>query len=178
MRNKQWMRYLVFLNVWQKVLLCFLVPLAFLFFCYWFIFIYYQQEIVTQQSLIFLNKTRINQTQSTLYQSPSMASLKALQDDYVIPHIHHSANKRLHHLFSEPWFMPDTWENTLNSNYKLSFTLPYFPFLTLLKRINQAGFSLTSLDVQPIQHNLLAVQLHLIDLNTLVKPVLSHRGSL
>lgn len=171
--NNQWSQYIVFLNFWKKLLFSLLIPITIFLFCLIFIFNKYYKEIEQKKTAITLSQIRIKQHLSTLRNMPSITSLKALQYDYHITSSPLSANERLQQILNEHQFIPDSWEYDNNSFYKLRFTLSYPQFLRLLKYVSHIGFSLSSINVMPIDHQVLSVQLHLIDLNHAVASSLS-----
>ncbi|MEQ4925348.1 hypothetical protein [Proteus hauseri] len=172
MNNYRWAQYLVFLPFWQKRMLSFFAPVSIALICFIFIFTHYFQAIEKQQTAITQSQIRIKQYQSTLHNMPSITSLKALQSDYQLPFNPLSADERLQQILNKHQFIPDSWEYDSNTFYKLGFTLSYARFLMLLEQISQGGFSLSSINVMPINLLTLSVQLHLIDLNQPTSPLL------
>ena len=132
-----------------------------------FIYTDYQQEITQQHMEIKQSLSRIHHYQRTLETIPSLGSLIAQQADYNIPLNIPSASEQLQHILMTYHFIPETWENSSNSLYKLTFTLPYARFLTLLEFLNQTGLLLVSLNIMPTETKLLSVQITLTTLKEL-----------
>ncbi|QAV23049.1 hypothetical protein [Proteus hauseri] len=172
MTNFRWAQYLVFLPFWKKLVLSFFAPMSIGFISCTFIFANYLQQIEIQQAAITQSQTRIKQYRTTLDNMPSISSLKALQNDYHIPFNSISADERLQQVLNKHQFIPDSWERDNNTFYKLRFTLSYSRFLMLLEHVSQVGFSLSSINVIPINSLILSVQLHLIDLNQPISTLL------
>lgn len=161
-----WVIYFALLPFWQKVLLCLAPSIIISLLYYQFSFSRYQQEITAQQQLISQHQTQIQQLQSILHSSPSIASLKALQNDYKLPQQTGSVYQRLHHIFDTYHMIPNGWQISANNRFKLGFSLSYSQLLTLLTHLHQAGCALSALLISPIPPDLLLVELNLVDLTT------------
>ncbi|WP_193017338.1 hypothetical protein [Proteus sp. FME41] len=164
----QWLQFIAFLTTWQITLLSLTLPFIIFFLYYFFIVTDHQQEITQQQTEITQRLTRMNHYQSLLDAMPSLDSLMTLQTEYDIPLDNQSPQERLQSLLIAYHFIPETWENTADSLYKLTFILSYSRFLTLLEQLNQAGFFLVSLSVIPTNIALLSIKISLTRLNDLV----------
>ncbi|NBN75987.1 hypothetical protein [Proteus sp. G2615] len=165
--NVKWLQFVVSLAMWQITLLSLTIPFIIFLLYYFFIYTDYQQEITQQHMEIKQSLSRIHHYQRTLETIPSLGSLIAQQADYNIPLNIPSASEQLQHILMTYHFIPETWENSSNSLYKLTFTLPYTRFLTLLEFLNQTGLLLVSLNIMPTETKLLSVQITLTTLKEL-----------
>lgn len=163
--NAQWLLFIAFLPKWKLTLLSLIIPfIAFLFY-YLFIYTDYQQEIAQQHIEMAQRLKRINYHQSTLEIMPSINSLITQQIDYDIPLNNSPVSEQLQRLLMTSHFIPEIWEVMPNSLYKLTFTLSYSQFLTLLEYLNQTSLALISLNIVPIETHLISVQMSLTELS-------------
>lgn len=163
--NTQWLLLMIFLPKWKLTLLSLMVPFIILLFYYLFIYTNYQQEITQQHIEIAQRLKRINHHKSTLGTMPSINSLIIQQIDYDIPFNNLPVSEQLQRLLMTYSFIPEVWENMPNSLYKLTFTLSYPQFLTLLEYLNQTSLALISLNIVPIETRLISVQMSLSELS-------------
>lgn len=161
----QWLLLIAFLPKWKLTLLSLIIPFITLLFYYLFIYMDYQQAITQQHVEIAQRLKRINHHQNTLGTMPSLNSLITQQMDYDIPFDNTPVSEQLQRLLMTYHFIPDIWENTPNSLYKLTFTLSYSRFLTLLEYLNQTHLALISLNIIPIEPHLISVQMSLTELS-------------
>jgi hypothetical protein len=163
--NAQWLLFIAFLPKWKLTLLSLIIPfIAFLFY-YLFIYTDYQQEITQQYIEMAQRLQRINHHQSTLETMPSINSLITQQIEYDIPLNNSPVSEQLQRLLMTYHFIPEIWEVMPNSLYKLTFTLSYSQFLTLLEYLNQTSLALISLNIVPIETHLISVQMSLTELS-------------
>ncbi|MCO8050940.1 hypothetical protein ACTFWT_11095 [Proteus penneri] len=163
--NAQWLLLIAFLPKWKLTLLSLIIPFITLLVYYLFIYTDYQQEITQQHVEMAQRRKRIDHHQNTLNTMPSINSLITQQIDYDIPFNNSPVSEQLQHLLMTYHFIPEIWENTPNSLYKLTFTLSYSQFLTLLECLNQTSLALISLNIFPIENHLISVQMSLIELS-------------
>lgn len=163
--NTQWLLLIIFLPKWKLTLLSLMIPFIILLFYYLFIYTNYQQEITQQHIEIAQRLKRINHHKSTLGTMPSIHSLIIQQIDYDIPFNNLPVSEQLQRLLMTYSFIPEVWENMPNSLYKLTFTLSYPQFLTLLEYLNQTSLALISLNIVPIETRLISVQMSLSELS-------------
>lgn len=163
--NTQWLLLIIFLPKWKLTLLSLMIPFIILLFYYLFIYTNYQQEITQQHIEIAQRLKRINHHKSTLGTMPSIHSLIIQQIDYDIPFNNLPVSEQLQRLLMTYSFIPEVWENMPNSLYKLTFTLSYPQFLTLLEYLNQTSLALISLNIVPIETRLISVQMSLTELS-------------
>ncbi|MCF1868268.1 MULTISPECIES: hypothetical protein [Enterobacterales] len=163
--NAQWLLLIAFLPKWKLTLLSLMIPFITLLFYYLVIYTDYQQEIAQQHLEIAQRLKRINHYQSTLDTMPSINSLITQQIDYDIPFDKPPISEQLQRLLMTYHFIPEIWENTPNSLYKLTFTLSYPQFLTLLEYLNQTSLALISLNIVPIKPHLISVQMSFTELS-------------
>ncbi|ODQ03792.1 hypothetical protein BHE86_08595 [Shigella sp. FC1655] len=163
--NTQWLLLMIFLPKWKLTLLSLMMPFIILLFYYLFIYTNYQQEITQQHIEIAQRLKRINHHKSTLGTMPSINSLIIQQIDYDIPFNNLPVSEQLQRLLMTYSFIPEVWENMPNSLYKLTFTLSYPQFLTLLEYLNQTSLALISLNIVPIETRLISVQMSLSELS-------------
>lgn len=164
-KNAQWLLLIAFLPKWKLTLLSLMIPFITLLAYYLFIYTDYQQEITQQHLEIAQRLKRINHHQNTLSTMPSMNSLIKQQIDYDIPFDNSPVSDQLQRLLMIYHFIPEIWENTPNSLHKLTFTLSYSQFLTLLEYLNQTSLALISLNIFPIENHLISVQMSLTELS-------------
>lgn len=165
--NVQWLQFVISLAMWQITLLSLTIPFTIFLLYYFFIYSGYQQEITQQQMETTQRLSRIHHYQKTLETAPSFESLIAQQADYHISLNNPSTHEQLQHLLITYHFIPEIWENSPNSLYKLTFTLPYTRLITLLEHLNQTGLLLISLDITPTKTELLSIQITLMALKEL-----------
>lgn len=165
--NVQWLQFVISLAMWQITLLSLTIPFTIFLLYYFFIYSGYQQEITQQQMETTQRLSRIHHYQKTLETAPSLESLIAQQADYHISLNNSSTHEQLQHLLITYHFIPEIWENSPNSLYKLTFTLPYTRLITLLEHLNQTGLLLISLDITPTKTELLSIQITLMALKEL-----------
>lgn len=163
--NTQWLLLMIFLPKWKLTLLSLMMPFIILLFYYLFIYTNYQQEITQQHIEIAQRLKRINHHKSTLGTMPSINSLIIQQIDYDISFNNLPVSEQLQRLLMTYSFIPEVWENMPNSLYKLTFTLSYPQFLTLLEYLNQTSLALISLNIVPIETRLISVQMSLSELS-------------
>ncbi|WP_109399441.1 hypothetical protein [Proteus sp. TJ1640] len=163
--NAQWLLLIAFLPKWKLTLLSLIIPFITLLVYYLFIYTDYQQEITQQHVEMAQRRKRIDHHQNTLNTMPSINSLITQQIDYDIPFDNSPVSEQLQRLLMTYHFIPEIWENTPNSLYKLTFTLSYSQFLTLLECLNQTSLALISLNIFPIENHLISVQMSLIELS-------------
>ncbi|WP_100158529.1 hypothetical protein [Proteus columbae] len=163
--NAQWLLFIAFLPKWKLNLLSLMIPFITLLFYYLFIYTGYQQEIAQQHLEIAQRLKRISHYQNTLDTMPSINSLIAQQIDYDISFDNPPVSEQLQRLLMTYHFIPETWENTPNSLYKLTFTLSYPQFLTLLEYLNQTSLALISLNIVPIESHLISVRMSFTELS-------------
>lgn len=163
--NAQWLLLIAFLPKWKLTLLSLIIPFITLLFYYLFIYTDYQQEIAQQHLEIVQRLKRINHYQSALDTMPSIHSLITQQIDYDIPFDNLPVSEQLQRLLMAYHFIPEIWENSPNSLYKLTFTLSYPQFLALLEYLNQTSLALVSLNIVPIETHLISVQMSLTELS-------------
>lgn len=163
--NTQWLLFIAFLPKWKLTLLSLIIPIITFLFYYLFIYTDYQQEITQQHIEMAQRLKRINHHQSTLETMPSINSLIAQQIDYDIPLNNPPVSEQLQRLLMTYHFIPEIWEVMPNSLYKLTFTLSYSQFLTLLECLNQTSLALISLNIVPIETHLISVQMSLTELS-------------
>ncbi len=96
---------------------------------------------------------------------PSINSLITQQIDYGILFDNPPVSEQLQRLLMTYHFIPEIWENTPNSLYKLTFTLSYPQFLTLLEYLSQTSLALLSLNIVPIKPHLISVQMSFTELS-------------
>lgn len=161
--TKRGLQFVALLPIWQKILLSLLWPIAIFILYYWIIFIPYQQEIIWLQTETTQKLTRIHQYQNILNTASSLDLLKIEQADYDLSQ--ETSDTELQYLLATHKLIPELWENEHDTLYKLTFTLSYNHFLSLLMHLSQTSFSLTSLKVFPIKPYLLSIQIHLIKLD-------------
>ncbi|CRL65119.1 hypothetical protein [Proteus penneri] len=163
--NAQWLLLIAFLPKWKLTLLSLIIPFITLLVYYLFIYTDYQQEITQQHVEMAQRRKRIDHHQNTLNTMPSINSLITQQIDYDIPFNNSPVSEQLQRLLMTYHFIPEIWESTPNSLYKLTFTLSYSQFLTLLECLHQTSLALISLNIFPIENHLISVQMSLIELS-------------